>query len=84
MIQRDLAFFFVLSLCFVMGVVLFGFWLHHMYLIYYNFTTNERMKRIDLEIAVMEEQITEIDPYANPYDKGFIGNLREVIFANAV
>ena len=84
MIQRDLAFFFVLSLCFVMGVVLFGFWLHHMYLIKYNYTTNERMKRIDLELAVMEEEILNINPYENPYDKGFKSNLKEVLYANAI
>jgi hypothetical protein len=83
MIARNLAFFFVTTLCLVMGAVLFGFWIHHMYLVYKNYTTNERMKRIDLEIAILDKKIdgTKVDPYHNIYDKGFKANLREVLSA---
>ena len=42
------------------------------------------MKRIDIELAVIEEKITDIDPYDNPYDKGFKGNLKEVLFADEI
>jgi len=74
--QRYAALFFVVILCVVIGVVLAGFFIYHLYMIKKNITTNERMKRIDL---MLDTNNYEEPP--NAYDKGFLNNLNEVLEA---
>ena len=38
----------VLIVCFVFGIFLFVFFGYHIYLVYYNYTTNEAFKRKEL------------------------------------
>ena len=87
------AFFFVVVLCLMMGVVLGVFFIHHLWLINSNLTTNERMKRESL-IADLEsrkqrfpEKKEEVDLAlqklaVHPYNKGrFFANLKEILTA---
>jgi cell division protein FtsB len=76
----------------MMGVVLGIFFIHHLWLVNQNLTTNERMKREEL-LAHLESRKTrlpekkdeveaEIKKLAgNPYNKGFYANLREIVLA---
>ena len=91
-VGHQTAFFFVVVLCLMMGVVLGIFFVHHLWLVNQNLTTNERMKREEL-LAHLEARKTkfpekkdeveaEIKKLAgNPYNKGFYANLREIVLA---
>ena len=56
LIQKYTAFFFVIVLCLVMGVVLLAFFAYHLYLVLKNTTSNERMKRLDFEAELAKIQ----------------------------
>ena len=68
---------FTVILCLVVGLVLGGFFVYHMFLVKNNYTSYERMKRFDL---VNNEVID--DSAEHIYNKGFKKNLIEVINAD--
>jgi predicted membrane protein len=85
LIQKYTAFFFVIVLCLVMGVVLLAFFAYHLYLVLKNTTSNERMKRLDFEAELAkiqnetERHRFEEELKKNIYSKGWYENLWEVI-----
>lgn len=85
LIQKYTAFFFVIVLCLIMGVVLLAFFGYHMYLVIKNTTSNERMKRLDLESEMSKMECLgdkvkfEEELNKNIYNKGWQENLWEVI-----
>ena len=73
LLQQYPAFVFIVILCLLMGLVLGGFFLYHLIMAGGNSTTSERVKRLRLP--------NEGNDLQNPYDKGFMENLREVFNA---
>lgn len=91
-VGHQTAFFFVVVLCLMMGVVLGIFFIHHLWLVNQNLTTNERMKREEIlanlearksrfpeKKAEVEAEVQKLQ--GNPYNKGFCSNLREILLA---
>ncbi|CAG9333649.1 unnamed protein product [Blepharisma stoltei] len=78
LLQRYPSWFFVVTLCFIMGLTLTGFFFYHLYLVYENTTSNERAKRLDLAESPKYKHLAE---KPNIYNKGFFKNIEEVICA---
>ena len=69
-------------LCTVIGLVLFGFFVYHAWLVTINQTSNERFKRLDKERDLLEKP-EEFESYkANLYDKGWQVNWKNVFSPN--
>ncbi|CAG9316038.1 unnamed protein product [Blepharisma stoltei] len=78
LIQEHQKLFFAESLCLVVGILLGGFFLYHLLLVKNNTTSNERMKRLDLQI---DDKKAHLLNQPNIYNRGFLKNLEEVIDA---
>lgn len=80
-IQRYSALFFAEALCLVVGLLLGGFFLYHLYLVKINTTSNERMKRLDIEA---DDKRAHLLNEPNIYNQGFFKNMAEVIDADSL